>query len=112
MTPLTTLLSPNVMHNLGWTLLHFLWQGTAIAALTAVLMTACRHASTRYALAVAALVLMLAAPLATFFLLPRSLAPATEKSSPVLGTSIKSASGSIAKTDRKSVVEGKRVDLC
>ena len=39
MTILTNWLSPSAMHSLGWTLLHFLWQGTAVAALAAVLMT-------------------------------------------------------------------------
>jgi beta-lactamase regulating signal transducer with metallopeptidase domain len=65
------------MHSLGWTLLHFLWQGTAVAALAAVLMTLFRRSSARYALAVGALVLMLAAPLATFlFLMPSTTNPA------------------------------------
>jgi beta-lactamase regulating signal transducer with metallopeptidase domain len=72
MTTLTNWLSPSAMHSLGWTLLHFLWQGTAVAALAAVLMTLCRRASARYALAVGALVLMLAAPVATFFVLTSS----------------------------------------
>jgi len=87
MTTLTNWLSPSVMHSLGWTLLHFLWQGTAVAALAAVLMALCRRASARYALAVGSLVLMLAAPVATFFVLtssgksPGRRAPAT--SSPV-----------------------------
>jgi beta-lactamase regulating signal transducer with metallopeptidase domain len=83
MNTLTNWLSPSAMHSLGWTLLHFLWQGTAVAALAAVLITLCRRASARYALAVGALVLMLAAPVATFFVLTSSgkVAPAT--SSPV-----------------------------
>jgi beta-lactamase regulating signal transducer with metallopeptidase domain/predicted flap endonuclease-1-like 5' DNA nuclease len=72
MTSLTNWLSPSTMHSLGWTLLHFLWQGTAVAALAAVLMTMCRRASARYAMAVGALVLMLAAPVATFFFLTSS----------------------------------------
>src|SRR4029077_6291353 len=67
MTTLTNWLSPSALHSLGWTLLHFLWQGTAVAALAAVLMSLSRRASTRYVLAVAALALMLAAPVATFF---------------------------------------------
>jgi len=61
-------LSPSVMHSLGWALLHFLWQGTAIAAMAAGTMALCRRASTRYALATGALVLMLAAPGITFFI--------------------------------------------
>jgi beta-lactamase regulating signal transducer with metallopeptidase domain len=72
MTSLANWLSPGAMHSLGWTLLHFLWQGTAIAALAAVLMALCHRASTRYMLAVAALALMLAAPVATFFFLSSS----------------------------------------
>src|SRR5258708_1627267 len=55
------------MQSLGWALLHFLWQGTALAALAAAAMALCRRASSRCVLAVAALVLMLLAPLATFF---------------------------------------------
>ena len=43
MTSLTTWLSPNLMHALGWTLLNFLWQGTALAAMAAVLMSFCRR---------------------------------------------------------------------
>ncbi len=76
MTNLASWLSPSAMHSLGWTLLHFLWQGTALAALAAVLMSLCRQASSRYAVAVGVLVLMLFAPVATFFfLLPSDEAP-------------------------------------
>jgi len=66
---LTQWLSPGAMHSLGWTLLHFLWQGTALAALAAVLMVLCRRPSTRYVVAVSALVCMLAAPVVTFLVL-------------------------------------------
>jgi beta-lactamase regulating signal transducer with metallopeptidase domain len=69
MTSLTNWVSPSAMHSLGWTLLHFLWQGTGIAALAAVLMALCSRASARYTLAVFALALMLAAPVATFLCL-------------------------------------------
>ena len=72
MTTLTSWLPPSAMHSLGWALLHFLWQGTALAALAAVFMALCRRSSMRYALAVGALILMLAAPIATFFLLTPS----------------------------------------
>jgi beta-lactamase regulating signal transducer with metallopeptidase domain len=85
MTTLTNWLSPSAMHSLGWTLLHFLWQGTAVAALAAVLMTLCRRASARYALAVGALFLMLAAPVATFFFLISSATAAPAKYSPAAG---------------------------
>ncbi len=59
--------SPGAMQSLGWALLHFIWQGTALAALAAAAMALCRRASTRYLLGVGALALMLLAPLATFF---------------------------------------------
>src|ERR1700690_1638816 len=59
-------LSPALMRPLGWALLHFLWQGTALAALAAVSMALCRKASVRYAVGVGMLVLMLAAPAVTF----------------------------------------------
>jgi beta-lactamase regulating signal transducer with metallopeptidase domain len=59
-------LSPEVLLTLGWTLLHFLWQGAGLAALFAVAAAVCRSASARYALAVSALVLMLVSPVVTF----------------------------------------------
>ena len=83
MTTLTNWLSPSAMHSLGWTLLHFLWQGAAVAALAAVLMTLCRRASARYVLAVGALALMLAAPVTTFVVLTSSGAAAPVRSYPV-----------------------------
>jgi beta-lactamase regulating signal transducer with metallopeptidase domain len=82
MSSLTNWLSPSVMHSLGWALLHFVWQGTAVAAIAAVLMAFCRRASARYVLAVGALALMLAAPVATFFFLTPSGAAAPAKSFP------------------------------
>jgi beta-lactamase regulating signal transducer with metallopeptidase domain len=64
-TETTKLLAPSVMYALGWALLHFLWQGTALSALAAFAMAACRRASVRYVVGVAALALMLVAPIAT-----------------------------------------------
>jgi beta-lactamase regulating signal transducer with metallopeptidase domain len=71
MSGLTNALSADVMHSVSWTLLQFLWQGTAVAALAAVLMALFRSASSRYVVGVGALFLMLAAPVATFFLQAR-----------------------------------------
>jgi beta-lactamase regulating signal transducer with metallopeptidase domain len=68
MTALTHWLSPQMLHALGWALLHFLWQGAALATLAAVAMAICRNASARYCVGVSALALMLAAPVATFFM--------------------------------------------
>jgi beta-lactamase regulating signal transducer with metallopeptidase domain len=59
-------ISPELLQALGWTLLHFIWQGAGLAALFAVANTVCRRASTRYALAVITLILMMAAPVITF----------------------------------------------
>ena len=66
MSSLVNWISPNAMHALGWSLLHFLWQGTALAALAAAAMALCRRTSARYLVGVATLVLMLIAPVATF----------------------------------------------
>lgn len=68
-------LSADVMHALGWALLHSLWQGLAVAALAASLMAFCRRPSLRYLIATGTLALMLAVPVATFFLLMKPDAP-------------------------------------
>ncbi len=65
-------ISPQLAHTLGWALLHFLWQGLALAALCSAFMAMCRTASVRYLIALATLILMLAAPLMTFFVLRHS----------------------------------------
>ena len=66
MTTLAYGMSRELLHALGWTLLHFIWQGAALAALFTVANSLCRRATTRYALAVITLTLMMAAPLITF----------------------------------------------
>jgi beta-lactamase regulating signal transducer with metallopeptidase domain len=67
-----------VVQALAWALVHFVWQGTAIGLAAFVALRATRPASARYAIGVGALALMLAAPVATFFIL--SHAPATVSS--------------------------------
>ena len=69
MTSLTNWISPSALQSLGWALLHFLWQGAALAAFAAVLMSLCRRPARRYVVGVGTLVLMLAAPVVTFFIL-------------------------------------------
>src|SRR5260370_26676133 len=59
-------ISPEVLRTLGWTLLHFLWQGAGVAALFTAACAVCRSAAARYALAVGALVLMMVSPVVTF----------------------------------------------
>ena len=66
MTNLSSWISPELMRAFGWTLLHFLWQGAGLAALFAAANAVCRRATTRYALAVLTLTLMMAAPVITF----------------------------------------------
>ena len=68
------------VQRLGWTLIHFLWQGAAITALYAVIRTLTRRslsAQSRYALACLALAVMLAAPPVTFLLVPAATGSAT-----------------------------------
>ena len=60
---------------LGWTLLHFVWQGTALAALFAALLVMSRNANVRYLLGIATLILMMAAPVVTFCLADRAPVP-------------------------------------
>ena len=72
MASVSSWLSPSVMHALGWALIHSLWQCLGLAALAAALMVLSRRPSLRYFVAVGALVLMLAAPVATFFVLMKS----------------------------------------
>ena len=60
--------SAPIWQRLGWTLLHFLWQGLAVAALVwvVVLLFRIRHGTGRYAAYLFALMLMAACPVATF----------------------------------------------
>jgi beta-lactamase regulating signal transducer with metallopeptidase domain len=78
-TPMTSSLlnsiSPSAMRALGWALVHFLWQGTALAAIAAAAMSLSRRSATRYAIGVATLILMLAAPLVTFLSYSGRLSP-------------------------------------
>jgi beta-lactamase regulating signal transducer with metallopeptidase domain len=65
-TSLMNWVSPQMLRALAWALLHFLWQGIALAALAAAAIAVIRRASVRYVVGVSALALMLAAPLVTF----------------------------------------------
>ncbi len=71
MNPLLQWAAHPLVHRLGWTLLHFLWQGAVIAALFAIAQTAWpkRSGNARYLTGSLALLLMLAAPLITFAVL-------------------------------------------
>jgi beta-lactamase regulating signal transducer with metallopeptidase domain len=80
---LLKLLSPTAMQSLAWALLHFLWQGTALAALGAALMALSRRARVRYVIGVAVLLLMLLAPIATCVLSWQPHSSFAERSQPV-----------------------------
>jgi beta-lactamase regulating signal transducer with metallopeptidase domain len=60
------------MQTLAWSLVHFLWQGAAIAAVAASLMFVLRKPATRYLVGVGALALMLASFCITFALVGES----------------------------------------
>ena len=63
-----------MIRTLGWTLVHFLWQGAAIASLVACLDLVLRRATpqSRYLAACLGLLLMLASLLLTFYALGAS----------------------------------------
>jgi len=63
--------SPEMTRTLGWTLMHFLWQGASVSACLAAILAFVRRSNKRYALSVSALVLMIAAPGVTFALLSK-----------------------------------------
>ena len=75
MNVFTQWLAPEVLRALGLALSHFLWQGAAMAALAAGGMALARQASSRYLMALAALVAMVAAPVITFAILYRPAVP-------------------------------------
>lgn len=70
-------LTPDITRAVALAILHFLWQGVALAALASAAMALSRNAATRYAIGVTVLALMFAAPALTFIVLQqRSVASA------------------------------------
>ncbi|MEQ1353942.1 MAG: M56 family metallopeptidase [Candidatus Acidiferrum sp.] len=61
--------APETMRLVGMALLHFLWQGAAIAAVAFLAMSFARRTSAKYLVGVAMLVAMVAAPAVTFLVL-------------------------------------------
>ena len=68
------------IHRLGWTLLHTLWLGAAVAVLfiAAMLILRRRSANGRYLIGCIAMVLMIALPVAVFFMVPAPAEPLPE----------------------------------
>lgn len=72
MTDLTRWFAPDTLRTLGWSLLHFVWQGFALAAVASVAFTLFRRASARYIVGVVTLFAMVASVAITFVLLLNS----------------------------------------
>jgi TonB family protein len=81
------------MQALGWTLLHFLWQGALVGVVFAALraLIPAGHCNARYANGLAALVLMLVFPLVTLVAILRAEAPA-EAASPAAAMAVSTVS--------------------
>jgi beta-lactamase regulating signal transducer with metallopeptidase domain len=75
------------MQTVGWTLVHFLWQGMAIAVLTASSLRLRRFSAptVQYVVACAGLALMLAAPVVTALVIASQLPPAVTQADPSSG---------------------------
>jgi protein involved in polysaccharide export with SLBB domain/beta-lactamase regulating signal transducer with metallopeptidase domain len=72
MNTLNELLVHPIFQRLGWTLVHSIWQGAAVAMLAAIAlaMLGRRSSQTRYLVACGGLLVMLVALVVTFFILP------------------------------------------
>jgi len=81
MTLPESLFSGALVQRLGWALVHFLWQGVAVALLLAGVLACLRRrsAGARYVAATTAMLVLLTLPVATFCLVPAA-EPAVETS--------------------------------
>ena len=61
-----------VIHMVGWALIHFVWQASALGVAAAAAMRLCRRPNSRYVVACLGLAGMLAAPIATLAFLTSS----------------------------------------
>jgi len=70
MTALENIVSPETIHRLGWTLLHFVWQAAAVALVLAIVLRLLQKSSAnvRYIIACLALALIVLLPAITFHL--------------------------------------------
>jgi beta-lactamase regulating signal transducer with metallopeptidase domain len=101
--------TPDVLRTLGLSLLHFLWQGAALAVLAAASMAVARKASMRYALAIGALLAMVAAPVFTYVALRESspvFSTSVQNSAPVIVHAVNLASHRVATGAQSSFVSG------
>ena len=105
-----------LLQTAGWALIHFIWQGAAIAGAASVLLrlTRRRSASARYAIACASLVAMVAAPAFTARLMwITATSPIEGASLPVASDVVRVVPPAVATasrvTNRSFVVQGSRV---
>jgi beta-lactamase regulating signal transducer with metallopeptidase domain len=93
-----------IIERLGWTLLHFVWQGAAIATMYGIALVAQRRhsAAARYLAGCLAMLLMILAPIATFLLISISPPGIPARSQAALATmampKIDNAASSLAQT--------------
>lgn len=97
MNALTAGLAPYV-HALGWSLLHFFWQGALIGIAYALVRGMCASSAARHRLGMLCLLLMLACPLVTLILLWPAAVDPTDLSAAMSSTSTTSASASAEAT--------------
>jgi hypothetical protein len=73
MITIDQLLSSAVIHRVGWTIVHFLWQGTILGGLLALMFFFLRKRSAgmRYLAGCLAMLLLAACPIVTFYLTPQ-----------------------------------------
>ena len=74
MTALENILSQQIIEKVGWTLIHFVWQGAVVAFILAIVLRALRKSSAniRYLIACSALVLIVLLGVITMRLVPTS----------------------------------------
>ncbi len=101
MTALTDVLTPAAVQTLGWTLLHFLWQGTAVALMVATLLwlTKASSSTLRYALACVGLALMMVLPGLTYAVLRPQVEAATALSYDLVVPNAQSSQAETAAAD-------------
>jgi len=112
-TNLVSWISPSTMQSLGWALLHFVWQGTALAAVAAAAMAMVRRPTVRYSIGLVALGLMLIAPMGTFvyYAQQHSTSMKFVKSSPLAATAWTIARDRTAASGTTGATTGRTINV-
>lgn len=103
MNGLETLLGKPIFQALGWTLIHFIWEGALIAILYASVSVLLRRstANVRYAAACIAMLMMLIAPAVTIFVVTRVQEPSLFGEPAAIVTNAQTASVSPLSVDER-----------